>query len=312
MTQFRDEVITGLSGQVKSLSSKWFYDAEGDVLFQQIMNSPEYYLTRCELDIFKEHTADIAAAIEADKTPLDLIELGAGDGSKTIHLLKHLAEKNTAFQYLPIDISPNILQELQSTIRSSLPELSIVPFNGEYLPMLAAAVTHSERRKVVLFLGANIGNVLLADAANFCSQIRSQLQPGDIAFIGFDLMKNPRIIRAAYDDAEGITSAFNLNLLKRINRELDGNFKVDLFEHYCNYDPQTGSCKSYLVSLATQDVMIGESIISFKEGEVIWVEISQKYSLDKIKEIAINSGFEMMTYITDKRGWFADVVWKAI
>ena len=308
--KFYREVLEGLTKKQKSLPSKYFYDAKGDRLFQQIMECPEYYLTRCELEIFTERTADLAAAIGCHREPFDLIELGAGDGTKTICLLDYLANLRTDFRYLPVDISANILAELELTVNLRLPEVNIQVMVGEYLDKLAEAGRLSDRRKVILFLGGNIGNLTPNEAGDFYREIGRQLQPGDRMVTGFDLMKNPHIVKAAYDDAGGITKAFNLNLLHRINKELGADFDLNLFEHYCSYNPENGACKSYLVSLVQQKVNFQDTVVHFEEGETILMEISQKYSPESIVALAASGGFEVVANLRDKKGWFTDSVWR--
>jgi len=308
---FRQDVINGLSKSIKQLHSKYFYDKEGDSLFQQIMALPEYYLTRCELDIFKNRTNELATAIIADGSPFDLIELGAGDATKSMYLLKYLNDENIDFKYVPIDISGNILSVLEEKISSDVPGLDVYSLEGDYFEMLGKASAFSSRRRVVMFLGGNIGNMELEEARNFCKTLRESLRAGDIALIGFDLKKNPHIILEAYNDASGITAAFNLNLLHRINQELHANFEVSRFEHYQNYDPMTGACRSYLVSDSEQEVTIDEHKFCFSKDECIYMEVSQKFAMDDIQELALFSGFETLNEITDSKGWFSDAIWIA-
>lgn len=309
---FRTDVINGLTAKPKRLSSKYFYDKNGDELFQRIMECSEYYLTDCEFDIFKNQTHELAKLINGNnKLPFDLIELGVGDGTKTQYLLKELIKDKSQFTYLPIDISGNILSELEKNL-TDLDELQLVPLEGEYLECLMEAVQRTDNRKVVLFLGANIGNLDKTAAGHFCREIRSVLSPGDLFVIGFDLKKNPITILNAYNDKSGITSEFNLNLLKRINRELAGEFKTEKFVHYPTYDPVSGECKSYLISQEEQTVNISGIDIKFEEGEWIYMEISQKYSLQEIKTLATNSGFAVSGSLLDKKNWFVDSVWTAM
>ncbi len=310
--QFREEVVIGLSSKPKRLSSKYFYDKKGDQLFQQIMRCSEYYLTRCELDIFQHQTDQLASLItDGQSAPFDLIELGAGDGTKTRYLLSELINREAYFTYMPIDISGNILSELEQNL-SDLNGLNIHPLEGEYLDMLYEAATISANRKVVLFLGSNIGNMDMVEARRFCLNVRNMLQPGDLFLIGFDLKKNPQTILSAYNDKDGITRDFNLNLLQRINNELDADFDLSQFIHYPTYDPHSGACKSYLVSTSQQTVRIGDAVISFAEGEWIFTEISQKYSLPEIRTLAAHSGFAVVENLTDKKRWFVDSVWTAL
>ncbi|WP_034752213.1 L-histidine N(alpha)-methyltransferase [Chryseobacterium daeguense] len=309
---FRQEVLEGLKKEPKKLPSKYFYDKTGDRLFQQIMNMPEYYLTDCELDIFKNKTKEIAEVMISMDTSFDLIELGAGDAMKSTCLLKYLAEKNIDFAYMPIDISGNILSVLKEKINNEIPTLDIVSLEGEYFDMLDKATHISNRRKVVLFLGGNIGNMEVEEASHFCREVKRKLNPGDIFFVGFDLKKNPHTILSAYNDKTGITAQFNLNLLSRMNGELHADFDLEQFQHYQTYDPASGACRSYLVSLRDQTVMIGEERVHFTENECIDMEISQKFFENDIKKIAKNSGFDLINEIRDSKNWFVDSVWQVI
>jgi dimethylhistidine N-methyltransferase len=306
---FGSDVLKGLSAHPKKLSSKYFYDKAGDRLFQQIMAMPEYYLTNCELDIFQNKTEELAKAISNINESFDLIELGAGDAMKSSYLLRNLVEKGTDFTYMPIDISGNILSVLQENLKKKLPELEILPLEGEYFDMLDKATGISKRKKVVLFLGGNIGNMESEEARHFCSEVKRKLNAGDLFLVGFDLKKNPKTILAAYNDPAGITASFNLNLLTRINRELKADFKVENFQHYQNYDPVSGACRSFLVSLCDQEVHVGNHLFQFKKDELIDMEISQKFSEQDIKKLAGDSGFHILVEIKDTKNWFVDSIW---
>ncbi|MDB5139221.1 MAG: L-histidine N(alpha)-methyltransferase [Mucilaginibacter sp.] len=310
--QFYEDVIAGLTAMPKHLSSKYFYDANGDKLFQDLMNCAEYYPTNCELEIFAEKTADICEAIIGDGDPFDLIELGAGDATKSTYLLKYLLDHKADFTYLPIDISSNVISYLNITLPVTLPGLQITGLNGEYFDMLEKAASISNKRKVLLFLGSNIGNMQPGEADAFCRKLRDHLSPGDMLLVGFDLKKNPKTILAAYNDKEGITKRFNLNLLERINRELKGDFDLNQFEHYPTYDPETGACKSYLVSQVDQTVNINnKATISFLKDEYIFMEISQKFTVAQTDKMALNSAFKPVHYFYDSKKWFTDVIWVA-
>lgn len=307
---FYEDVIAGLTASPKKLQSKYFYDAVGDKLFQDIMHCPEYYLTNCELEIFSEQTAALAKTLTDRFKDFDLIELGAGDATKSVYLLDHLLKTGTDFTYLPIDISSHVIGQLQQQLPVKLPGLKMQGLNGDYFDMLKEARQLSLRPKVVLFMGSNIGNMPVKEAQEFCITLRQELSPEDVVIIGFDLKKNPKTILAAYNDAAGITRNFNLNLLTRINRELQADFNPDQFDHYPVYNPQTGACKSFLVSLADQQVKIGTATIRFEENELIDMEVSQKYSLAETNQLAENAGFEPVQYFFDTKKWFVDAVWK--
>lgn len=309
---FYEDVIAGLRSTPKHLNSKYFYDAKGDKLFQDLMNCPEYYPTDCELEIFSEKTAQIAELIIADGDAFDLIELGAGDAMKSTYLLKQLLAQKASFTYLPIDISDHVISYLNITLPVTLPGLQITGLNGEYFEMLEKAASLSSRRKVVLFLGSNIGNLAINDAIEFCRGLRKHLSKDDLVLIGMDLKKNPKVVLAAYNDKDGITKKFNLNLLERINRELNANFDLTKFDHYPTYNPETGACKSYLISLEDQQVTInGQECIAFLKDEHIYMEISQKFTVAQSDQMAIDTGFISTGKFFDSKKWFIDSVWQA-
>lgn len=308
--EFFSDVITGLSKKAKQLPSKYFYNKQGDRLFQQIMHCNDYYLTRCELEILQQKTGEIAAPMLADGTSFDMIELGAGDATKTYYLLNYLMEQKTSFRYLPVDISPNILAVLKNKLNAVLPGLQVSEFQGDYFEALEEIGKQSPKRKVVLMLGANVCNMEVDETYSFCKRLHQFLQPGDLVLMGFDLKKNPQTILNAYSDSEGITREFNLNLLKRINNELEADFELSQFEHFQTYNPQSGACRSYLISLSEQKVTIGNHTVSFEASEPVAVEISQKYSLPEIEKLAIETGFQIVKHSFDSKKWFTDSLWE--
>ncbi len=310
MNNFLTDVLRGLSASPKYLESKYFYDKKGDELFQKIMASEEYYLTNCEMEILSGQKAQIAEAVSEGEGKLDVIEFGAGDATKSVHLLKELCKRGIIANYFPIDISENIIGMLKQNIPDEIPGLNIHGLHGEYFDMLDEANRISKRRKLVLFLGANIGNFKFNVMPVFCKKLRSLLSYGDTVLIGFDLKKDPKKILAAYDDAEGFTSQFNLNLLRRINNEFNAGFNLNNFEHYPTYDPDSGACKSYLVSTKEQKVCIERTAINFKKDETIFMEISQKYSVAQIDEIAEQCGFTPVAHFFDSKKYFVDVIWE--
>jgi L-histidine N-alpha-methyltransferase len=308
--QFLKDVTAGLKLKPKKLNSKYFYDEKGDLLFQQIMNSEEYYLTNCEFEIFENKCGEMADSFINKLQSFDLIELGAGDATKTSFLLKALVAKQGDFTYMPIDISSTMIEFLEKELPEKIPGLTVHGLNGEYFPMLQRAYEISKRKKVVLFLGSNIGNLTPAEAREFLKHLRGTLRKGDVLLIGFDLKKNPHVVQAAYNDRTGYTKAFNLNLLERINTSLGGNFDLSNFEHYNSYDPLTGACKSFLVSLAAQDVTIHDMVFHFEEHEIIDMEISQKYAVEEIDDLAAQTNFETKETFFDSKKWFLDTLWQ--
>lgn len=307
---FLADVIAGLSADTKHLSAKYFYDEKGDAIFQQIMNMDEYYLTNAEMEIFRNQAQAICETIAERDDAFDLIELGAGDATKSIHLIKALLNNKIEFNYLPIDISANVINNLEQKLPLEVPNLNMKGFIGDYFEMLSQANAYSSRRKVVLFMGANIGNMTVDDAKGFCKKLHDNLSADDLLIIGFDLKKNPKKILDAYNDKNGITSSFNMNLLSRINNQLSGSFNLSNFEHYACYDPEFGACKSYLISLVEQEVSVGEEVFSFAANEYIYMEISQKYSLDEIKNLGEMACFSPLQNFFDERRYFVDAIWK--
>jgi dimethylhistidine N-methyltransferase len=309
-----DAVTEGLSKKNKSLPSWLFYDEEGDKLFQQIMGMPEYYLTDSELQIFQIHKSEILNAFKENSLGFNLIEFGAGDGMKTEVLLQHFTKQKANFTYKPVDISASVLEQLTERMSKSVPDLSIEPINKEYFSALEALNADRKNPMIVLFMGANIGNFSLPEAHQFVKKIADSLRPQDQLMIGFDLKKNPDLIIKAYDDDQGITTAFNMNLLTRLNKELEADFVLDKFMHYPYYDPQTGTTKSFIVSKEKQTINFKaiEQSFRMKAWEPIHVEFSQKFDEDMISDLAISAGLSVEKYFYDEQKYFADVILKKL
>jgi L-histidine N-alpha-methyltransferase len=309
---FAEDVLKGLSSAPKFLSSKYFYDDEGSRLFQEIMKLPEYYLTRAEFEIFDTQQAEIFKAFAADANSFDLIELGAGDGTKTAVLIDYFLKQNADFSYSPIDISQEALDILSAKFKAEFPRLSMNTKTGDYFRILETLKTESARRKILLFLGSNIGNFSREQAVEFFKHLRGVMNENDLLFIGFDLQKDPRVILNAYDDARGVTAEFNLNLLRRINRELGANFDLEKFSHYAVYRPTECAARSFLISRQQQTVFVEalNQSFDFKAWEPIFMEISQKYNLEMIEELAQTSGFQVSENFFDENGYFVDSLWK--
>ena len=310
---FRQDVIKGLSARQKYLLPKYFYDARGDSLFQEIMQSPEYYLSRAEEEILREKSRDILQVCTATQPNFDIVELGAGDASKTIHLLQEALHLQCSQQYFPIDISASMIDQLNSSLQTQLAGMRVDGLSGEYFPMLAQVQANRPTPKLVLFLGATIGNLSPDEALVFFRDLFTYLHTGDYVLIGFDLKKNPQTILNAYNDKDGLTRAFNLNLLERINQELGGNFNPGNFIHYPVYDPATGACKSYLISTCPQRVTLDDgNHFDFAKDEPIYMEVSQKYSEAEIARMGREAGYEPIMTFFDRQALFADVLWQKI
>lgn len=306
------QVVEGLSRAQKVLSSALFYDDEGSRLFQQIMALPEYYLTRAEHEILRTRGAELAQWIAPGAQAVDLIELGSGDGEKTLSLCAALVARGSRCVFHPIDLSAHALEQLQANFGRALPQLQVRPVHGDYFARWPQ--TARTRRQVALLMGSNLGNLTEPEAVALLRRIRAQLRPADALVLGLDLQKDPRTILAAYDDAQGVTARFNLNLLTRLNREFGMDFVLENFRHYASYSPLDGAARSFLVSQCRQMVhsrLLGQDF-AFRAGETIYTEQSQKYTRAMIETLAHASGFEVQCFLTDVRGWYTVVVWQVV
>lgn len=306
---FLNDVISGLSSTPKTLSSKYIYDAEGSKLFEKIMKLDEYYLTKSEHEILVRYKKEISAAIGNE--PFNLVELGAGNGEKTRILLQQFIEENKDFQYRPVDISAKALSGLKNMLSEIFPGLVCKGIVAEYFDALRM-ISDDIRKSVILFLGSNIGNFKPDLRYSFFETLNQEMNEGDLLVIGFDLKKDVDILNPAYNDSKGVTAAFNENLLKRINRELGGDFISDNFKFYSRYNPLAGAIESFLMSTKKQTVYIGESDqhFYFDEWEPIHTESSYKYSSGEIESMAGNHGFKFLKAFYDERRYFSDVIWE--
>lgn len=307
---FAKDVRNGLTAPSKYLSSKYFYDDNGSRIFQEIMNMPEYYLTDAEFEILSLQSKQIIDALQFSE-PFNIIELGAGDGIKTFKLLDYLVNNNVPFSYVPIDISQEAIDILTDSLKQRLPDLDVRPEVGDYFEVLRKG-SLGNRPSLLLFLGSNIGNYMPDEVEELLQLFYDEMKQGDKLLIGFDLKKNPITIRKAYDDPHGITKRFNINLLLRINRELGADFKIDDFDFYCHYNPENGEVKSYIVSLRDQkvDIKALDVQIQFGYNELIWTELSKKYSIDEIETLAANTNFKVSHNFLDCKHYFTDSLWE--
>lgn len=306
---FLDDIIAGLKKSPKALPSMYFYNAEGSRLFQMIMKLPEYYLTNSEYEILDTQSQKIYEDINP-KNAFEVVEFGAGDGTKTKLLLEEFLRHTSDFTYSPIDISQSALDGLEKNFTVQLPTLKMNPLNDDYFSALEE-LKSKNTTKLVLFLGSNIGNFKDNTEVDFLLEMRANITKGDYALIGFDLKKEPTIILDAYNDKTGVTREFNLNLLLRINKELGANFDIESFSHYPTYNPVTGEAHSYLISLKKQSVTLGGETIDFEYGEPIFMEVSKKYSVQDIDELATKTGFRVVKNYYDCRHFFLDSLWVA-
>jgi len=307
---FKAEVSSGLSSSPKRLSSRFFYDEEGSDLFRSITRLPEYYLTGCELEILKEHGKRILSLL--GEKEFNLVELGSGDGSKVVHLIDPVLAKNRRLTYLPIDLSASALETLTDFLCRRSQNLDVRCILAEYSSGLQWIKGHLEGRTMVLFLGSNLGNFELVESETFLSQVRAGLSPGDVLVLGLDLRKDIETMVRAYNDSAGVTARFNLNLLRRINHQLGGNFDPRKFRYYSTYSPGSGGVDSFLISLSSQSVFIRDlcATFDFEPGEPIYTEHSHKYSETEIRRLASQTGFVIEASFYDSRKYFVDSVWR--
>lgn len=304
---FLSDVLAGLALRPRALPSRWFYDARGSQLFQWITNLPGYYLTRVEREILAAHADALLAPLAGPACTV--VDLGAGDGHKTQLLLRRLAGR-AEVTYAPVDVSAAALEEAGARVRQELPAVVVRPVQAgweEALAQLARARDGGAR--LVLFLGSSVGNLELAEATALLRQVRRALRPGDHLLIGFDLVKPLPLLLAAYDDPQGVTRAFNLNLLQRMNRELGTALEVDAFRHRAAWDPVRPAMESWLELVRPQEVRLGGRVVRLAAGERIRTEISCKYTGGQITRLAAAAGFAEVGRFHDAQGWFADALW---
>lgn len=301
LEDFRQAVVDGLSqAPQKTLPCKFFYDARGSKLFDQICNLEEYYPTRTEIAILESCADEIAELIGPGRL---LVEYGSGSSLKIRILLDHL----NLSAYMPLDISRDHLLQSAGQIAKDYPDLEVIPVCADYsqltdLPTYDGA---SGLRKVGFFPGSSIGNFSRAEAAEFLRNVARQLQPGDGFVVGVDLKKDRQILTAAYNDAAGITAAFNLNLLNRIDRELDASLDVEGFHHKAHYNEEMGRVEMHLISCDDQQIQVGNSEFDLAANETIHTENSHKYDIDEFQHLASQSGFNPVKVWTDANRWFS-------
>jgi L-histidine Nalpha-methyltransferase len=305
---FAKDVRAGLTARRKSIPPKYFYDELGSRLFEAICYLPEYYLTRAESEILRNNADQIVSSVEG---PFRLLELGSGSSEKTRYLIEAVLKKQPELHYLPVDISDSSLELASQRLLRLYPGLRITAFAADYFTALQALAKRvpadQDRRTVALFLGSNIGNFGREESREFLRAVRKLLHPEDALLLGADLKKAPEVLIPAYDDALGVTAAFNLNLLARINRELDGNFDVKKFQHSAVYNEELGRIEIHLVSLEPQGVRIRaiDLAVAFRKGETIRTENSHKFDVEQLSVIARDTGFSFAKTWFDDAGLFS-------
>ncbi len=297
---FRSEVIHGLQQPHKALPSKFFYDEQGAQLFEQITRLDEYYPTRTELAIMRHHVTEMAALLGPRCL---LIEYGSGSSTKTRLLLDALQEPAG---YVPIDISKEQLLDAATELAARYAALEVLPVCADYTAYYEVPVPEQPvARRIVYYPGSTIGNFHPEQAQQFLQSVAAICGPNGGLLIGVDLKKDPVMLHRAYNDAAGVTAAFNLNLLVRINHELGADFQRDRFRHYACYNPGASRIEMHLVSLGEQTVHLGDVEIGFKRGESIWTESSYKYNLDDFARLAAGAGLEVERVWTDPAQLFS-------
>jgi L-histidine N-alpha-methyltransferase len=304
------DVLLGLSERPRRLSSRYFYDDEGSRLFQRITDSPDYYPTRVEAEILHARKDAILDAV-GDKS-FKLVDLGVGDGRKTDILLAQAVERQRDVTFVPIDISEAALSGLVDKMQAKFPSVRVSGVVAEYFDGLHSLRDSNGERTVVLFLGSNIGNFRTDRARVFLRQMWDALADGDLVLIGFDLKKDIDVLLRAYNDRDGITREFNLNLLTRLNRELGADFDRDAFRHFATYNVFTGAMESYLVSQRRQTVTVRDlkHSFDFEPFEPIHTEYSYKYLDSDIEDLAAATGFKVVERWYDQKRWFSDMLWR--
>ncbi len=307
---FAIDILTGFSARKKYIPSKYFYDAKGSELFEQITDQVDYYPTKCEFEVFERNKGQIAGVIGKDH--FNLIELGAGDGRKTRVLLEEFLAKDMNFTYVPVDISESAVSNMDQQFAKEFPNLDFKGIVGEYIDSIESIKSNSKGRNVLLFLGSNIGNFNPESAFVFLRILWKHMNPDDYMLIGFDLKKDLKKLTRAYNDEKGVTAEFNLNVLRRINNELGGTFDLSKFAHHGIYNPKIGAMESYLISLEDQDVYIGEieKAFHFNAYEPIHLEYSNKYLLPDIEKMASDTGFSLVENFFDSEKNFVDSLWR--
>jgi dimethylhistidine N-methyltransferase len=298
--RFMADVLAGLQKQQKELPCKYLYDQRGSHLYEHICQLDEYYIPRTEASIMGAHISEMAQLIGRQ---IRLIEYGCGNCKKVRFLLDHLDDP---VAYIPIDISREQLRRVAEELSVSYPEVEVLPVCADYTSRFALPVAGREsQRAVVYFPGSTISNFAPLHAKQFLEQMAQVCGPGGGLLIGVDLKKDPAVLHRAYNDSQGVTAAFNLNLLERINRELGADFYPEQFEHYAFYNYPPGRVEMHLISQRDQTVHLDNTAITFAKGETIWTESSYKYDFDQFERMAAEAGWQVARVWTDDRQWFS-------
>jgi L-histidine Nalpha-methyltransferase len=306
---FAEHVRRGLLAKSKHLPCQYFYDEIGSRLFEQISELPEYYLTRTEDEILRDHASSMVAVWQ--KAPV-LIELGSGSSSKTQRLIAAAMARYGELHYIPIDVSPTILEESAQALVQSFPDLVVTGYAADYHQALRSLTARSRRARCFVFLGSSLGNYETHEAVRLLRSMAHAMDPDDCLLLGTDLVKDQAVLEAAYDDNQGVTAKFNLNLLERINRELGADFRLSRFAHKAIYQAERQRVEMHLVSLENQVARIPavNLVVRFAERESIHTENSHKYTLEKLHDLANRAGFTEEASWSDRRMYFRLQRWR--
>jgi len=296
-----EDVREGLTHRPKRLPPKYIYDEAGSRLFEQITRTPEYYLTRTEMRLLQEVAPEIIRHVE----PRDLVELGPGSSAKTRVLLDAMRDEDLLHRYIPVEVSPSMVETTSRRLTAEYPGLRIHGVVGDFLQHMDK-VPRGDRR-LVIFLGSTLGNLHPDEALRFLRRVAATLGPDDAFLLGADLVKPREVLEAAYNDAEGITARFNRNVLEVVNRNLGGEFDSDRFSHVSFYNPQESRIESYLEADEAQEVRIRDLdlTVRFEEGERIHTEYSHKYTREMLEGYLSDAGLALERWFTDAREWFS-------
>jgi len=308
---FAQTVLEGLCLKQKCLPSWLIFDSRGSEIFKEITESPEYLPAACEFEIFHTHKQTITQLVF--KKPFQIIELGSGDGEKTKILIENILNNQTDFHYYPIDISKGAIKNLVNNFKFNFANtsLKVTGLVADYFEELENITTRESHRNLVLFLGITLNNMDPPNVKIFLQKLHQALNDKDYVLIGFDLIKNPKLLYDAYNDSKGLFEKFNLHLLDRINQMLDGNFNKELFIHQSHYNPKTRAIESYLYSTQNQTISINRlnREFKFKAWEGIKTEQSFKYTIEEIKTLAEENGFKIHKHLYDSNKYFVDSIW---
>lgn len=296
------DVINGLHSNPKFIPARYFYDEYGSQLFEQICELPEYYPTRTEASILKQYAEEIIKKTQA----VELVELGSGSSTKTRFLLNAYKSINTSLYYTPVDVSGSMLEITANSLLEEYRQLKIQGKVATYDKALEQLSTYSLGKRLIIFLGSSIGNFNPQECDRFIQKVTTALNPGEYFLLGIDLQKPTEVLEAAYNDSQGVTADFNLNMLQHLNNRFQGNFNLNLFEHKAIYNTELNQIEMYLIAKELQSVNLGslDLTIQVDQEENILTEISRKFDLQYMKKYLSNSQLNLIQTYTDAQQWF--------